>query len=39
MCYVSHYTKSIENTINITLFTFRRNYVFTTDTFFCEILP
>ena len=30
--YVSYYTKSTENTINITLFTFRLNSVFTTDT-------
>ena len=27
-CYVSYYTKSIENIINITLFTFRLNSVF-----------
>ena len=33
-CYVSHYPKSIEKIINITLFTFRLNSVFTTDTFF-----
>ena len=33
-CYVSYYTKSIENIINITLFTFRLNSVFTTDTSF-----
>ena len=32
--YVSYYTKSIENIINITLFTFRLNSVFTTDTSF-----
>ena len=35
---MSYYTKSIEN-INIPLFTFRMNSVFTTDTFFGEILP
>ena len=29
---VLHYTKSIENIININLFTFRLNSVFTTDT-------
>ena len=33
-CYISYYTKSIENIINITLFTFRLNSVFTTDTSF-----
>ena len=33
-CSVWCYTKSIENIINITLFTFRLNSVFTTDTFF-----
>ena len=33
-CYVSDYTKSIEKIINITLFNFRLNSVFTTDTFF-----
>ena len=32
--YVSYYTKSIEDIINITLFTFRHNSEFTTDTFF-----
>ena len=34
MCYVSYYTKSIENIINFTLFTFTLNSVFTADTFF-----
>ena len=34
-CYVSYHTKSIKNIINIALFTFRLNFVFTTDTFFC----
>ena len=34
-CYVLYYTKSIESIINITLFTFRLNSAFTTDTFFC----
>ena len=34
MCYISYYPKSIENIINITLFTSRLNSVFTTDTFF-----
>ena len=38
-CYVLYYPKSIENIINITLFTFRLNSVFTTDTFFGWILP
>ena len=33
-CHNSYYTKSIGNIINITLFTFRLNSVFTTDTFF-----
>ena len=33
-CYVSYYTKSTENIINISLFTFRLNSVFTTDTSF-----
>ena len=36
---MSYYTKSIENIINIPLFTFRLNSVFTTGTFFGEILP
>ena len=36
---MSYYAKSIENIINISLFTFRLNSVFTADTFFCEILP
>ena len=31
---LSHYTKSLESIINITLFTFKLNSVFTTDTFF-----
>ena len=34
----SNYTKSIRNIINVTLFTFRLNSVFTTDTFFDQIL-
>ena len=34
-CYISYHTKSIKNIINIALFTFRVNFVFTTDTFFC----
>ena len=33
-CYILCYTKSTENIINITLFTFWVNSVFTTDTFF-----
>ena len=37
--YVSYYTKSIKNIINIPLFIFRFNPVFTTDTYFGEILP
>ena len=38
-CYVLYYTKSIENIINITLFIFALNSVFTTDNFFGYILP
>ena len=33
-CYLSYYTKTIENIINITLFTFRINSVCSTDTSF-----
>ena len=36
-CYVSYYTKSIENIINITLFTFRLNSVLTTDTLYIYV--
>ena len=34
MCYVSYYTKSIQNTINFTLFTFTLKSVFTANSFF-----
>ena len=36
-CYVSDYTKSIENIINITFYTLRLNSVFTTNIFWLDI--